>query len=198
MKPSKLTALAAGALIAFAACTPTGTGTQAPGSPGGGGSAAPSGDTSKGTVKIAIELPYEGSEKAASDPIINGIKLAVKQAGGAAGGYAIQIPDVYDDAVNGQHNDQQGATNMQTIVQDPDIVAVIGPVNSSVARAQIPISNDAGLFQCSPANTATDLTKPEAGADKLRTKDNNYVRVVTTDDVQGPAAATYTFQTLGA
>ena len=40
------------------------------------------GDASKGTVKIAIELPQQGSEKAASDPIINGIKLAVKQAGG--------------------------------------------------------------------------------------------------------------------
>jgi len=195
----RLSALAAGAAIAFAACTtPTGGGTAAPTT--GGGSAAPpaSGDTSKGTVKIAIELPYEGSEKAASDPIINGIKLAVKDAGGAAGGYAITVPDVFDDAVNGKHDEQQGATNMQTIVQDPEIVAVIGPLNSSVAAAQIPISNAGGLLQCSPANTNPGLTKPEFGAGDLRTKENNYIRVVTTDDIQGPAAATYTYQTLGA
>jgi branched-chain amino acid transport system substrate-binding protein len=194
----KLSALAAGAAIAFAACTtPSGGGGA---SPGGGGSAPPaaSGDTSKGTVKVAIGLPYEGSEKAASDPIINGVKLAVKAAGGAAGGYAISIPDVFDDAVNGKHDEQQGATNMQTIVQDPEIVAMIGPLNSSVAAAQIPISNAAGLFQCSPANTNPGLTKPDFGAGDLRTKENNYVRVVTTDDVQGPAAATYTYNNLEA
>ena len=204
MKLRQLGVLAMGATLAVGACqqapaaTPGAT-TAAGGSPAAGGSAA-AGDTSKGTVKLAIELPLEGSEKAASDPIINGIKLAVKDAGGAAGGYKIDIPQsvIFDDAVNGKHDEQQGATNMQQIVQDPEIVAVIGPLNSSVAKAQIPISNDGGLLQCSPANTNPGLTKPEAGAGELRTKENNYIRVVTTDDVQGPAAATYLFDTLGA
>ena len=74
-------------------------------------SAAPSADTSKGTVKFAIELPQQGSEKAASDPIINGIKLAVKDAGGGAGGYKIEIPNgsIFDDALNGVHDPQTGA-----------------------------------------------------------------------------------------
>jgi branched-chain amino acid transport system substrate-binding protein len=178
----KVLALGVIALLAISACQP-GT--------GGGGT--------KGTIKIAIELPLEGSEKAASDPIINGIRLAVKDAGAAAGGYTIEIPDsaIYDDAVNGKHDEQQGATNMQTIVQDPKYAAVIGPLNSSVAKAQIPISNAGGLLQCSPANTNTDLTKGDPAA-QLRTKPNNYIRVVTTDDIQGPAAATYLFKTLGA
>jgi len=191
MKLRKLGALAVGATLTFAACQQT---PAAPAASGGGGTAT------KGTVKIAIELPLEGSEKAASDPIINGIKLAVKDAGGQAGGYKVEVPDnaIYDDAVNGKHDEQQGATNMQTIVQDPEIAAVIGPLNSSVAKAQIPISNAAGLLQCSPANTNPGLTKPEAGAGELRTKENNYIRVVTTDDVQGPAAATYLYDTLGA
>ena len=84
---------------------------------------------------------------------------------------------------------------MTTIVADADIVAVIGPLNSSVALAQIPISNEAGLLQCSPANTNQDLTK--GGSARSRSarsgKPINYVRVVTTDDVQGPAAAQYIF-----
>jgi branched-chain amino acid transport system substrate-binding protein len=149
-------------------------------------------------VKIAIELPQQGSEKAASDPIINGIKLAVKQAGGGAGGYAIDIPQsaIYDDALNGAHDPQTGANNMSQIVADGDIIAVIGPLNSSVGVAQIPISNEGGLLQCSPANTNPDLTKG-APAAQLRTKPNNYIRVVTTDDVQGPAAATYIYDVLG-
>ena len=83
---------------------------------------------------------------------------------------------------------------MTALVANPNVVAVIGPLNSSVAKVQIPISNAAGLLQCSPANTNEGLTKPEFGALDIR-KTNptkiNYVRVVTTDDNQGPAAARY-------
>jgi branched-chain amino acid transport system substrate-binding protein len=182
MKLRTLGVLATVAAVAFAACNQPGA----------------SGGTSKGTVKFAIELPLQGSEKAASDPIINGVKLALKQAGSAAGGYTIELPNsaIYDDALNGAHDAQTGANNMSKIVADDSIVAVIGPLNSSVALAQIPISNAGGLPQCSPANTNPDLTKGDP-AKTIRTKPNNYIRVVTTDDVQGPAAAQYIYDTLG-
>jgi len=156
-------------------------------------------------IKIAIELPLQGSEKAASQPIINGIRLAVEQAGGKAGGYTITVPDsaIFDDALpsSGAHDAQTGANNMTKIVSDETYMGVIGPLNSSVAKAQIPISSASGLTQCSPANTNPDLTKGEP-AKALRTnngvvKPNNYVRVVTTDDIQGPAAALYIYNTLG-
>jgi branched-chain amino acid transport system substrate-binding protein len=182
MKLRTIGVLAATAAMVFAACSTT------PGATGG---------TSKGTVKFAIELPQQGSEKAASDPIINGIKLAVKQANGTAGGYKIEIPQsaIFDDAINGAHDAPTGANNMSKIVGDAAIIGVIGPLNSSVAKAQIPISNAAGLTQCSPANTNPDLTKGDP-AKQLRTKPNNYIRVVTTDDVQGPAASQYIYDTL--
>jgi branched-chain amino acid transport system substrate-binding protein len=182
MKLRHLGAFAAIAALAFSACN------QAP----GGSTAA-----TKGTVYFAIELPQQGSEKAASDPIINGIKLAVKQAGNTAGGYKIEIPQsaIKDDALNGAHDPQTGANNMNSLVADEKIIGVIGPLNSSVAKAQIPISNAGGLSQCSPANTNPDLTKGDPGK-QLRTKPNNYIRVVTTDDVQGPAASQYIYDTL--
>lgn len=175
MKLRTLGVLATVFAVAFSAC-------NQPGATGG----------TKGTVKFAIELPLQGSEKAASDPIINGVRLALKQAGNTAGGYKIELPQsaVYDDALNGAHDAQTGATNMSKIVADETVVAVIGPLNSSVAKAQIPISNEGGLPQCSPANTNPDLTKGDPGK-QLRKKANNYIRVVTTDDVQGPAAARY-------
>jgi branched-chain amino acid transport system substrate-binding protein len=179
MRLTRSIAIAGAALIAFSAV----------GCGGGTGSK---------NVKFAIELPQQGSEKAASDPIINGIKLALKQAGGKAGGYTIDIPQsaIKDDALNGAHDPQTGANNMSQLVADDAVVAVIGPLNSSVAKAQIPITNAAGLPQCSPANTNPDLTKGEP-AKQIRTKPNNYVRIVTTDDVQGPAAAQYILQKLG-
>jgi len=189
--------LATVAMLALAACSNT------PGATTGatGGAGATQGDTSKGTVNIAIELPQQGSEKAASDPIINAIKLAVKEAGGAAGGYKIEIPTsvVFDDAKDGVHDPQTGAQNMGNIVTLENVIAVIGPVNSSVAKVQIPISNEAGLLQCSPANTNEGLTKPEFGALDIRKANPtkiNYVRVVTTDDNQGPAAARFILEEL--
>jgi branched-chain amino acid transport system substrate-binding protein len=200
MKLHKIGAFAAVSVLAFAACSSSG-GSAAPSaaeSAAAGGSAPAAGDTSKGKAKIAIELPLQGSEKAASDPIINGIRLAIKDAGGAAGGYELvnTDADVYDDALNGAHDPQTGANNMTKIASDGDVVAVIGPLNSSVAKAQIPISNEGGVLQCSPANTNPDLTQG-APAAALRTKPNNYIRVVTTDNVQGPAGAQYLYNTLG-
>ncbi len=183
MKLRTLGVLATVFAVAFSACSNT---------------PAATGGATKGTVYFAIELPQQGSEKAASDPIINGIKLAVKQAKNTAGGYTIEIPQsmIKDDALNGAHDAQTGANNMSQIVAEEKAIAVIGPLNSSVAKAQIPISNAGGLPQCSPANTNPDLTKG-APAAQLRTKPNNYIRVVTTDDVQGPAASQYIYDTLG-
>jgi branched-chain amino acid transport system substrate-binding protein len=182
MKLRTLGVLAAVAALAFSACSNT---------------PAASGGATKGTVNFAIELPQQGSEKAASDPIINGIKLAVKQANGAAGGYKIEIPQsvIKDDALNGAHDPITGANNMNALVADEKVIGVIGPLNSSVAKAQIPITNAGGLSQCSPANTNPDLTKGDP-AKQIRTKANNYIRVVTTDDVQGPAASQYIYDTL--
>ena len=154
----------------------------------GGGTAAPSG--AGGTeVKIGIDLPLSGGEKPNGEPTLNGVKLALSQ---------IQVPgftvtlNVQDDAVNGVHDPQQGAKNIQTLVNDAAVIGVVGPFNSNVAKAEIPISNAAGLVQCSPANTNISLTKPEFGALDLRKTNPDkiaYVRVATTDDIQGAAGA---------
>ncbi|HEX3429147.1 MAG TPA: branched-chain amino acid ABC transporter substrate-binding protein [Candidatus Limnocylindrales bacterium] len=184
MKLRKVGAIAAIGVLVLAGCNQGGT----------------SGGT-KGTINIGIELPQQGSELASTQPEINGIKLAVKDAGNAAGGWTIDIPNsvVLDDAKDGVHDPQTGAQNMQALAANPNVVAVIGPQNSGVAKVQIPISNAAGLLQCSAANTNEGLTKPEFGALDIR-KTNptkiNYVRVVTTDDYQGPAAARYILQNL--
>jgi branched-chain amino acid transport system substrate-binding protein len=73
-------------------------------------------------------------------------------------------------------------------------------MNSGVAKTQIPITNEAQLLQCSPANTNPDLTKPPAALQlrKANPTKINYIRVATTDDLQGPANATYAYNTVGA
>jgi branched-chain amino acid transport system substrate-binding protein len=153
------------------------------------------------TVTIGTELPMSGAETANGAPTANGVKLAIKQANAknAIPGYTLAI-SVQDDAVNGAHDPQQGATNMHTLVADTTVVGVVGPFNSSVAQAEIPISNAAGLTQCSPANTNTGLTYPPDSA-KYRPNNPtkiNYIRVAAPDSIQGPAGADYVYNDLGA
>jgi len=97
------------------------------------------------------------------------------------------------------HDPAQGAKNADSFLADPDVMVMLGPFNSNVARAMMPKLNNGGLCNISPANTNETLTKPEFGATKdLRpTGKVTYYRVVTTDDVQGPAAADYAFNKLG-
>ena len=184
MKLTRLAGVAGVAIIALGAI-----GCNA--GPGGGGS-----------YKLAIDMPQQGSELAGSEPVINGAKLALKQAGGKAGSYTLELPQalILDDAVSGVHDPTQGAQNAQTIIADTKVLGMIGPLNSNVAKAQIPLTNAAGLAQCSPANTNEGLTKPEFGALDVRKdkpNDINYVRVATTDDLQGPANAKYLAEDLG-
>ncbi len=80
---------------------------------------------------------------------------------------------------------------------------MVGPFNSGVAEAEIPISNAAGLLQCSPANTNPGLTKEWGGISPttLRPTHPNqiaYVRVASTDDYQGLAGAQIAYQDIGA
>jgi branched-chain amino acid transport system substrate-binding protein len=205
MKYTKVGVLAASAVLVFSACSSSSTtapSESAAASESAGASSSAGGGTGNCTVNIATELPMQGSELAASQPIINGVKTALNKVGNKAGDCTINFPDSaqYDDALNGAHDPQTGAKNMTTITSDPSYMAVIGPVNSNVAAVQIPISNEAGLLQCSPANTNPGLTQPEFGAldiRKARPNDINYIRVVTTDNYQGPAAAAYIYGKLG-
>ncbi len=153
-------------------------------------------------VKIAIELPLGGDDGVA-EPIANGIKLAVDDASGNAGRFRVEIPRsaTLSDLVNGVADGSQGAANMRQIVADPDVIAVIGPFNSAVALDQIPISNAAGLLQCSPATTDPRLTQSTGGvllpsASPISTT-ANFVRVITTDDVAAMGAARFLFERLG-
>ena len=150
------------------------------------------------TVKIGIELPQSGNELANGEPTANGIKLAIKQANAnkVVPDYTIEF-NSQDDAVNGVHNPDKGRANMQALVSDTAVLGVVGPFNSNVARAEIPVSSEAGLAQCSPANTGVDLT--QAGSEQYRSagKPRNYFRLAAPDNIQGPAMANYDYTDLG-
>ncbi len=178
MKPKPIAFVAVVALVASACSSSSGT---------------PAGTV----VKIGIELPLSGAELPNGDPTLKGVQLAIEQ--NPVPGFDVQL-NIKDDALNGKHDPQTGATNIGQLVNDSSVFAVVGPFNSNVAQAEIPVSNAAGLIQCSPANTSPDLTK---GASALALRPSNptkiaYVRVATTDDIQGQAGADIAYNVVGA
>jgi branched-chain amino acid transport system substrate-binding protein len=156
-----------------------------------------SGATPGSVVKIGADLPVSGGDASDGMPTANGVKLAVIDAnkGKLIPGFTIEA-SVVDDAVNGVHSPSQGAKNIQAFASDPSVLGVVGPFNSNVAKAEIPLSNSLGIALISPANTNPDLTKGPLALE-LRTTNPNaitYFRVCTTDDIQGPAGADYAAQ----
>jgi branched-chain amino acid transport system substrate-binding protein len=144
------------------------------------------------TYKIGIDLPMSGADASDGIPTKNGAVLAIDDANakGLPGGIKLQAEPL-DDAVQGVHDPAQGAQNLKTFAADSSVVGVVGPFNSNVAQAEIPVSNDAGLALVSPSNTADGLTIGEA-AKKLRTThpdEITYFRVCTRDSNQGAAGA---------
>ena len=138
-------------------------------------------------------------EAANGVPTSDGVKLAVDQANARSGNKYKYKVQVLDDAVNGKHDPAQGAKNNQQFISDSKVMGVVGPFNSNVAQAELPLTNEAGLVQISPAETNPSLTKPpDATAQYRRAHPDqiNYFRVCTTDDIQGPAGADYAFKNL--
>jgi len=181
----KLKLLAIGALVALVASACSSSTSTA------GASAA------NKVVTLGVDLPLSGAETPNGQPTLQGVQLAVKE--NPVPGYTVNVV-AKDDALNGKHDPQTGATNIGQLVNDPTVFAVVGPFNSNVAQAEIPVSNAAGLIQCSPANTNPGLTK---GATALALRATNptkiaYIRVATTDDIQGQAGADIAYNVVGA
>lgn len=161
-----------------------------------GGTTGPGG--SKGTIKIGSDLPTCTVGGKATE---NGAKFAVDQKK-TVEGFTIQFQG-FDDCRQGAYNADAGVDNVRKMI-DQGFLGMVGPYNSAVAKAEIPIGAPKNFVMISPANTNPCLTKdiPSCSTayhpqDLRAGNPNNYWRVVTTDDYQGPAMADYAYKQLG-
>lgn len=166
----------------IAGCSSSGSGSSS--------SAAPSGSA----IKIGIDLPLSGADASVGRSTLNGMQLAIDQANKVKlpGGLTI-VATVLDDSVQGVHSPQQGVANVKTFVSDPNVLVVLGPYNSNVAAAEIPVTNAAGLAQISQSAVSDGLTLGDSAKALRRAnpQTNTFFRVCTTDSRQGAAAAKF-------
>jgi branched-chain amino acid transport system substrate-binding protein len=145
--------------------------------------------TEKKSVKIVIGIgaPLTDGAVALGKGMVRGTNLAVEQANASQ---EVKDLGITIETVEGDDKgDPTTGGNVATqFTSNPNLVGVMGHLNSGVTRVAVKIYNQGNVVQVSPANTAVDLTTMGMA---------NYFRVCTVDSVQGPAGADYASKTAG-
>ena len=178
-------------VVGLAACGSSSSSSSTSSTSSASGGAASSGAN---TVDIYSSLPMQGSSSAQTVPLVNGIKLAMSQANNKAGQFTVNY-QVLDDstASAGKWDPTQTAANARKAAEDPKAVFYIGEFNSGASEVSIPILNQAGIPQVSPANTYVGLTTNEPGSAPgepqkyYPTGKRTYLRIVPRDTIQAAA-----------
>jgi branched-chain amino acid transport system substrate-binding protein len=180
-------------MFAIAAC---GDDEEESGGGSGGGSTQAEGGGG-GECTVFSSLPLQGASRPQTTAMVQGIRLALKQAGNKAGNVNVKYESLDDSTAQaGTWTPEATSANARKVAQDDKACAYIGEFNSGASAISMPILNEAGVPQVSPANTAVGLTTNEPGADKgepdkyYPAGTRHYLRIVPKDTIQGAALAT--------
>jgi len=138
-------------------------------------------------VKVGFIAPLTGDQASTGQAMLNGARLAVEQAmarGDILPGHRLELV-----ALDDQRSPTQAVTAAKRLVADPDVVAVVGHLNSSCTMPASAIYHQARMLQVSPVSSNPQISRQ--GFD-------TFYRTCATDDLQGPAAALFAVGELGA
>ena len=159
-------------------------------SEGGGGDEA-------AAVTVYSSLPLQGASRPQTTAMVNGIKLALEQAGNKAGDIDVTYESLDDSTAQaGSWTPEATTANARKAAQDDSTAVYIGEFNSGASAVSIPILNEGGVPQISPANTYVGLTTDAPGSSPgepdsfYPTGERTYTRIVPIDTIQGAALVT--------
>jgi branched-chain amino acid transport system substrate-binding protein len=137
------------------------------------------------TIKIATQSPLSGPQAALGTGIRNGAELGLEQLGSVLEdlGFTVELAP-FDD----QAKPEVGSANAKSIASDPEILCMVGHLNSGVALASLPDYQNASLVMMSPANTSPTITESDYDV---------AFRIVGRDDVQGEVGEKFAREELG-
>ena len=174
----RVAAVAVAAGLTLAACGTTD-------SEGDGGDTDTAGDGGSAACDVSLAFfgPQTGPAAGLGQPIIQGAQLAIDEYNAEA-----ECPVGYE-MFDSQGSPDQAPALATEAAGDEAIIGIVGPAFSGESAAAGPIFADAGLPTISPS--ATNPTLAENGWDTFH-------RVLGNDATQGPAAAKYIQDTVGA
>src|SRR3989338_7704671 len=138
-----------------------------------------------GVVKIGCVGPITGDQASLGLDQLHALRIAVDEAnakGEIIPGYRLEIVSLDD-----QHNPSQAVAMAKRLAADPDVLAVVGHVNSSCSLSAAPIYQNARMAQISPSSSNPEISRK--GFD-------TFFRTCATDDIQAPRAAYFAFRAL--
>jgi len=139
----------------------------------------------KRTVKLGHSVPLSGEEGVHGRAADAAVELAVRQAN-ERGDLPFHLERV---PLDDECSREAGRAVALHLSQDPDLLAVVGPFNSTPAQAAAPVYHAARLAHICPAASNPRLSR--RGWD-------TFFRVVASDEVQGREAARFAVQVVGA
>ncbi|MEW5866656.1 MAG: branched-chain amino acid ABC transporter substrate-binding protein [Bacillota bacterium] len=137
-------------------------------------------------VRIGAAGPFTGDLSKIGLDSLNAIQMAVDEANaeGGVNGRKVEVV-VADDAAD----PSKAILVAEKLAMDKNVLGVVGPMNSSTVNAALPTYQRAGLVLISQSATNPSLT--ELGYRVMH-------RICPRDDAQGPAAARFIVEEVGA
>lgn len=142
------------------------------------------------TLSIYASLPVHGVDARAGEAAELGMRRALADAGGRAGGRAVLLvpmsstrpgDDVWDPGTV--------EANADRAVDDPTTIAYLGELDRGASAVSLPVTNREQILQVSPADALTSLTatppgRPRAGPERYYPGERRtFVRMVPPDVV---------------
>ncbi|UGQ10113.1 branched-chain amino acid ABC transporter substrate-binding protein [Yinghuangia sp. ASG 101] len=152
----------------------------------GGGGSGGGDDGGVRTYAIGFQAGLSGADAQFALNEANGVELAVEKFNSSPRApFRVRLVKS-DDAGSAE----QAVPAARRLIDDGDVVAVVGPVGSASVRASGRLYAEAGLAAVSPSATSPGLTDPGNGFTSL-------LRAVPSDAVQGAGIASYYAGALG-
>lgn len=138
-------------------------------------------------AKIGFSGPLTGDQAAQGTDMLHGAQLALEQAvkaGPILPGVKIELA-----ALDDSHNPALAVSVAKRLSSDPDVVAVVGHLNSSCTKPASAVYHEARMLHVNPVSSNPEISRQ--GFD-------NFFRICPTDDLQGPAGLRFAAERLGA
>ena len=121
--------------------------------------------TPAGALRVYLSAPRNGVEARAGEAVTAGARLALSDAHGRAGDRPVKLVALDDSKPKGPTWDPAAVeANAKRAAADPTTIAYIGELDQGGSAVSVPVTNDAGFLQVSPADGLTTLTRDQPGA----------------------------------
>ncbi len=148
-------------------------------------------------LHVYTSLPFQGDLAGRARDTYDAERLALAETGARAGRYRVRLLPLDASTLDaGRWDPNQVIANARRATQDPRTIAYIGELDTGASAVSIPVLDQKGILQVSPADGLAGLTRREGatrGEPEKYYPDprRNFARIAPPDNRQAAALAAY-------